>query len=100
VDIRDCSVTVDLPDGHFTAQPLAFRRHHFAREIKLNLSIQPSGYDSVANAIAGGLAVAPHQELDALVLVKFVKALARRQARLDAGIALQANDANKSRTLH
>jgi hypothetical protein len=70
-------------------------------DIKLKIAAQASGNDNPAIAIICAAAVADcEDDTHGVVLIKFVQALARRQARLNVMVSFDAARDNGSRTLH
>jgi hypothetical protein len=68
---------------------------------KLNLDSHASGNDDLAIAMICGDAIADCQHDDHdVVLLKFVRALAKRQGRIDVGLAFDAANDNERRILN
>ena len=73
----------------------------FIGDIKLKIATQASGNDNTAIAMVCSAAVADCRDDDhGVVLIMFVQALARRQARLDVGLAFDPANHNGPRVLH
>lgn len=75
------------------------RMAFFQRNTSLNLAIRASDI-AAAMAGAGSLPLADCETDHGLVLVHFVRALAKRQARLDVELAYCSATGNEPRTLH
>jgi hypothetical protein len=80
---------------------LAWRGRYLKRNANLNLAISTSGIEDAASVIAGNAAIGACEATDhGVVLVRFVRALAKRQARLDVGLGFDAANDSGPRTLH
>ena len=67
----------------------------------MKIATQASGNDNPAIAMVCSAAIADCEDDDhGVVLIKFVQALAKRQARLDVRLAFDAANDNGPRTLH
>jgi hypothetical protein len=74
------------------------RGRHFKRNTNLNLAISTTDIDNAATAKTGGPAIEDGEH--GMFLLKFVQALAKRQARLDARMPFDAANDNRPRILH
>jgi hypothetical protein len=72
----------------------------FEKEYQLNLANSSSDVANAATIMADATACADCEADHGLVLVTFVQALAKRQARLDAGMPFDAANDNRPRILH
>ena len=99
----DCTDILDIlisaSRTHY--EPSAWRERLFNGDIKLNIATQASGNDNTAIAMVCSAAVAGCKDDDhGIVLIKFVQALAKRQARLDVRLAFDPANVNGPRVLH
>ena len=68
---------------------------------KLNLDTHAAGNTGPAIAMICSGAIADCDAADqGLIMIRFVRALAKRQARLDVGLSFDAANDNGPRTLH
>jgi hypothetical protein len=76
-------------------------RAAFQRNTNLNFAVSTSDIDIAASAKVANILIGPCEAAnEGLVLARFVKALAKRQARLDIELAFEATHDNAPRTLH
>lgn len=72
----------------------------FPKDTNLNLAVITTDIDNAAMALAGGLPIADCEAEHGPILVRFIRALAMRQARLDIELAYSGATGNEPRTLH
>jgi hypothetical protein len=76
-------------------------RAAFQRNANLNLVVSTSDIDIAARTKVTNVPIGACEAAnEGLVLARFVQALAKRQARLDIGLAFEAANDNAPRILH
>jgi hypothetical protein len=72
----------------------------FYEGIQLKVAARASGNDIIPIAMICSAAIADCKDDHGVVLIKFVQALAKRQARLDVRLTFDPANDNGPRTLH